>query len=137
MSRVVNLLRAWGPAVQAPLLVMREGFSPRYDLDRWSGVISRIGHSAEGASIRGCILVIPTTKGGVAGGWAFHDLLHKGIAPAGLVFGKLNPVMVQGAVLAGIPVAEGLTAQDLQTLASGEMVRLDPMARTLTVVALR
>ncbi len=133
MSRVVNLVRAWGPVVQAPLLVMREGFSPRYDLDRWSGVISRIGHSAEGASIRGCILVIPTTKGG----WAFHDLLHKGIAPAGLVFGKLNPVMVQGAVLAGIPVAEGLTAQDLQTLASGEMVRLDPMARTLTVVALR
>ncbi len=137
MSRAVNLLRAWGPVVQAPLLVMREGFSPRYDLDRWTGVISRIRHSAEGESIRGRILVIPTTKGGVAGGWAFHDLVHKGIAPAGLVFGKLNPVMVQGAVLAGIPVAEGLTAQDLQALASGEVVRLDPVARTLTVTAMR
>jgi predicted aconitase with swiveling domain len=134
MSRVLRVTRAWGPVVEAPLLVMREGFSPRYDLDRWSGVISRIGHSAEGESIHGRILVIPTTKGGVAGGWAFHDLLHKGIAPAGLVFGKLNPVMVQGAVLAGIPIAEGLTTQDLQGLASGEVIRLEPAARTITFV---
>ncbi len=131
MSRAFALIRAWGPAVEAPVLVMREGFSPRYDLDRWSGVISRIGHSAEGECIRGRILVIPTTKGGVAGGWAFYDLLHKGIAPAGLVFGKLNPVMVQGAVLAGIAVAEGLPAQALQALRTGETVRLDPAAKTL------
>jgi predicted aconitase with swiveling domain len=52
--------------VEAPVLVMKEGFSPRYDLDRWSGVISRIGHSAEGESIKGRILLIPTVKGGVA-----------------------------------------------------------------------
>ncbi len=135
MSAVLRLARAWGSAVQAPVLVMREGFSPRYDLDRWSGVISRIGHSAEGESIRGRILVIPTTKGGVAGGWAFHDLVHKGIAPAGLVFGKLNPVMVQGAVLAGIPVAEGLSDEDLRRLVSGDVVRLDPAARTLVLGA--
>ncbi|MEY4712503.1 MAG: hypothetical protein RIS88_1953 [Pseudomonadota bacterium] len=133
MSRVLRVVRAWGPTIAAPLLVMHEGFSPRYDLDRWSGVISRIGHSAEGESICARILVIPTSKGGVAGGWAFHDLLHKGIAPAGLVFGKLNPVMVQGAVLAGIPIAEGLTTQELQGLASGDVARLDPAARTLTL----
>lgn len=134
MNRRIDLKRAWGPAVEAPALVMREGFSPRYDLDRWTGVISRIGHSAEGESIRGRILLIPTTKGGVAAGWAFYDLLHKGIAPAGLVFGRLNPVMVQGAVLAGIPIAEGLSADQFLSLASGEPVRLDPMSKTLRVV---
>lgn len=104
MSEVFAVDRAWGPVVEGQALVMREGFSPRYDLDRWSGVISRIGHSAEGESIKDRILVIPTAKGGVAGGWAFYDLLHKGIAPKALVFGKLNPVMVQGAVLAGMPI---------------------------------
>ena len=132
MSLQVQLKRAWGPAVQAPVLVMKEGFSPRYDLDRWSGVISRIGHSAEGQSIQGKILVIPTVKGGVAAGWAFYDLLHKGIAPVGLVFGKLNPVMVQGAVLARIPIAEGWDLNATTLLHNGEVVRLDPVTKTLT-----
>lgn len=134
MSRVLHVIRAWGPMTEAPVLVMREGFSPRYDLDRLTGVISRIGHSAEGESIKGRILVIPTAKGGVAGGWAFFDLLHKEIAPAGLVFGKLNPVMVQGAVLARLPVAEGWPENVLDVLKTGDRIRLDPQSRTITVL---
>ena len=134
MNRVLHVHRAWGPMIEAPALVMREGFSPRYDLDRLTGVISRIGHSVQGESIKGRILVIPTTKGGVAGGWAFFDLLHKGIAPAGLVFGKLNPVMVQGAVLAGMPVTEGWEPNALDYVSSGDLIRVDPANRTITVL---
>lgn len=134
MSRVLHVIRAWGPVTEAPVLVMREGFSPRYDLDRLTGLISRIGHSAEGESIKGRILVIPTAKGGVAGGWAFFDLLHKEIAPAGLVFGKLNPVMVQGAVLARLPVTEGWPGNMLDVLKTGDRIRLDPQSRTITVL---
>ena len=134
MNRVLHVTRAWGPVTEAPVLVMREGFSPRYDLDRLTGLISRIGHSAEGESIKGRILVIPTTKGGVAGGWAFLDLLHKDIAPAGLVFGKLNPVMVQGAVLARMPVTEGWPENLLDLLRTGDRIRLDPKAKTITVL---
>ena len=134
MSRVLQVHRAWGPTIEAPALVMREGFSPRYDLDRLTGVISRIGHSVQGESIKDRILVIPTTKGGVAGGWAFFDLLHKGIAPAGLVFGKLNPVMVQGAVLAGLPVTEGWEPNALDYVSSGDLIRVDPENRTITVL---
>lgn len=134
MTVTLKVLRAWGPVVEAPALVMREGFSPRYDLDRLTGVISRIGHSVEGESIKGRVLVIPTTKGGVAGGWAFFDLLHKGIAPAALVFGKLNPVMVQGAVLAGLPVTEGWSPEALDVLRTGDLLRVDPAAKTITVL---
>lgn len=134
MRGVIRVARAWGPAVEGVALVMREGFSPRYDLDRLTGVISRMGHSCEGETVRDRILVIPTTKGGVAGGWAFHDLLHKGIAPAALVFGKLNPVMVQGAVLARLPVTEGWEPDALDVLPSGVRVRVDPAARTITVL---
>ncbi|NUO72518.1 MAG: hypothetical protein HOQ10_07365, partial [Frateuria sp.] len=47
-NKTIKVSRAWGEVVEARALVMREGFSPRYDLDRWTGVISRIGHSAEG-----------------------------------------------------------------------------------------
>jgi predicted aconitase with swiveling domain len=135
MSRKeVKVTRAWGPPATGQALVMREGFSPRYDLDRIRGVISRIGHSAEGESIRDRILVIPTAKGGVAGGWAFFDLLNKQLAPKGLVFGKLNPVMVQGAVLARIPITEGWDEDLTAAIVNGQHVRVDPASRTITLV---
>lgn len=133
MSTVIDTLRAWGPTVEGEALVMREGFSPRYDLDRWTGVISRIGHSAEGQSIKDRILIIPTVKGGVAAGWAFFDLLHKGIAPRGLVFGKLNPVMVQGAVLAKMPIAEGWSAA-MKDVRSGDRLRFTPSLKRIEIL---
>ncbi len=93
--------------VEGEALVSTEGFSPRYDLDRLTGEISRPGHAIEGENIAGKILFFPTAKGGIAAGWAFYDLESKGIAPKALVFGKTNPVMVQGAVFAGIAITEG------------------------------
>ena len=132
-TNTVKVSRAWGPVVEGVALVMREGFSPRYDLDRWTGLISRIGHSAEGESIRDRILIIPTSKGGVAGGWAFYDLLNKGIAPKALVFGKLNPVMVQGAVLAKMPIAEGWSAA-MSEVRSGDRLRLTPSLKRIELL---
>lgn len=135
MNEEILLQQAWGPEVEGEVLVFSEGFSPRYDLDRWSGVLSRIGHSLEGQSIVDKILVIPTVKGGVAGGWAFLDLLHKGIAPKGLVFGRLNPVMVQGAVLAGLPIAGGWDREPAQCLRSGDRIRFSPSQRRISRLA--
>lgn len=134
MSDVIfETIRGWGPTVEGDALVLREGFSPRYDLDRWTGLISRIGHSAEGESIKDRILVIPTVKGGVAAGWAFFDLLHKGIAPRGLIFGKLNPVMVQGAVLARVPILEGWSPE-IAEIRSGDRLKLTPSLRRIEVL---
>jgi predicted aconitase with swiveling domain len=134
LSRVIQVDRAHGAPVEAQALVMREGFSPRYDLNRTTGIISRVGHSAEGQSICGRILVIPTAKGGVAGGWAFFDLVHKGIGPCALVFGKLNPVMVQGAVLAHLPITQGWSEDALALIRTGARLRVDPLAKTITLL---
>ncbi len=133
MKRSINVKRAHGPSIEGEVLVMREGFSPRYDLDRISGIISRIGHSVEGESIHNKILVIPTVKGGVAGGWAFFDLIYKNISPKALVFGKLNPVMVQGAVLAGLTVTEGWSEDLLSILKNGDHLRIDPEKKMLEI----
>jgi uncharacterized protein len=135
MSRLISVKRAHGPSIEGEVLVMREGFSPRYDLDRISGIISRIGHSVEGESICNKILVIPTVKGGVAGGWAFFDLLHKNISPKALIFGKLNPVMVQGAVLAGLTITESWSEDLLGILKNGDRVRIDPKKKQLEIIS--
>lgn len=135
MKESIRVQRAYGEPVTGEVLVLREGFSPRYDLDRTTGIISRRGHSAEGQSIQDKILVIPTAKGGVAGGWAFFDADHKGFAPRALVFGRLNPVMVQGAVLARLPITEGWSPNALEMLQTGDVVRIDPAQRLIEVVS--
>jgi len=133
-SKVIRVRRAYGAEVEGEALISREGFSPRYDLDRWSGLISRPGHALEGHNIKDKILIAPSAKGGIAAGWAFYDIKHKGIAPKAFVFGVTNPVMVQGAVFAGITITEGWSADPYEKICTGDIVRIDPARKTLTVV---
>ena len=130
----IEVARAWGPQVEGEAVVSAEGFSPRYDLDRWSGIITKPGHALEGVSIRDKILFFPTAKGGIAAGWAFYDIKHKGIAPRAFCFGVTNPVMVQGAVFAGITITEGWSEDPLRCLRTGDFVRVSPSQRLIELV---
>lgn len=132
---VIKVARALGKTVRGEALVSKEGFSPRYDLDRTTGLISKIGHALEGASIRDKIMIIPTAKGGVAAGWAFADIAEKGFALKALVFGKLNPVMVQGAVFAGLSITEGWSPDALEVIRTGDIIEVDPSMREIRVLA--
>jgi predicted aconitase with swiveling domain len=126
--------RAFGPTVEGEALVSEEGFSPRYDLDRWSGIITKAGHKLEGQSIKDRICFFPTAKGGIAAGWAFNDIKAKGIAPKAFIFGVANPVMVQGAIFAGITITEGWGSGPGVLIETGDIVRVDPARRAITRV---
>ena len=130
----IRVDRAFGPVVEGEAVVSGEGFSPRYDLDRWSGVITRRGHDLEGVNIRDKILFFPTAKGGIAAGWAFYDIKAKGIAPKALVFGVTNPVMVQGAVFANLTITEGWSRDPRECIRTGDIVRVDPQSRTIELL---
>ncbi|PWC18826.1 aconitase X swivel domain-containing protein [Brenneria corticis] len=131
---VISVNRAYGRVVEGEVLISAEGFSPRYDLDRWSGVISRPGHALEGMNIRDKILFFPSAKGGIAAGWAFYDIKAKGFAPRALIFGVTNPVMVQGAIFADITITEGWDINPAAVLTTGDWVRVDPQRRAITVI---
>jgi predicted aconitase with swiveling domain len=131
---VIRVKRAFGPAVEGEAVVSEEGFSPRYDLDRWSGVITKPGHKLEGINIRGKILFFPTAKGGIAAGWAFYDIKAKGIAPKALIFGVTNPVMVQGAVFANLTITEGWSRDPRKCIRTGDIVRVDPGIKTIQLL---
>ena len=130
----IQVNRALGAAVEGEALVSSEGFSPRYDLDRWSGLITKPGHKLEGQNIRDKILFFPTAKGGIAAGWAFYDIRNKGFAPKALVFGVTNPVMVQGAVFANIPITEGWSRSPLECIETGDLVRVDPARKVIELL---
>ncbi len=131
---VIRVNRAFGDVVEGEAVVSEEGFSPRYDLDRWSGEISRPGHKLEGVNIKDKILFFPTAKGGIAAGWAFFDIKSKGIAPKAFIFGVTNPVMVQGAVFANITITEGWDTPVADVIETGDIVRVNPAERTIEVL---
>lgn len=129
--------RAVGPVAEAPALVSSKPFSPRYDIDREAGTFSRPGHPLEGQSLAGKILLFPGVQGGVMGGWVFLELKSRGRGPAALVFCKTNPVMVQGAIMAGIPILDGIDPVALDAIKNGDVVRVDPQSLTVEVVRKR
>jgi predicted aconitase with swiveling domain len=130
----IRVERAFGPVVEGEVVVSEEGFSPRYDLDRWSGVITKPGHRLEGTSIKDKVCFFPTAKGGIAAGWAFHDIKAKGLSPLAYVFGATNPVMVQGAVLAGVPITEGWSEDPRGVIRTGDRVRVDPGRKVIELL---
>lgn len=133
-GRIFTATQASGEPVEASVLMCPVSFSARYDLDRLTGVISREGHPLKGASVRNMILVAPSVQGGVAAGWAFLAMKGQDIGFAGLVFGQVNPVMVQGAVTARVPIFAGIEEAIFEVLVTGDRVRLDPTSKTVTVL---
>ncbi len=133
-EQFVKLARAYGDRVEGPLLVSTDGFSPRYDLDRATGIITRAGHSLYGRQLAGSIVAFPTAKGGVAAGWAFLDLQSRGLAPLAFVFGITNSVMVHGAVMAGVPIADGLSPAAWEHVQKARWAELRPEERGLRLM---
>ena len=123
---ILTAPRGFGPDVEGELVLSRDTFSIRYDMDRETGVISRKGHALEGRSLAGKIVYFPAVQGGVAAGWAFLALAGRGVAPAGVLFGRTNPVMIQGLVLAGIPAMHRVSPDPFTVLSTGDRVRMSP-----------
>ncbi len=134
VPETIHVARAFGPVVEGEAVISEEGFSPRYDLDRWSGVITKPGHKLEGVNIRDKICFFPTAKGGIAAGWAFFDIKNKGIAPRAFIFGVTNPVMVQGALFARITITEGWSRMPAEVFRNGDRVRVDPARKVIELL---
>ncbi len=60
MTAVLQAPPGFGPDVEGELVLSRDSFSIRYDMDRETGVISRKGHALEGVSLAGKIVYFPT-----------------------------------------------------------------------------
>ena len=125
--------RGVGPRVKGAALVSRHGFSARYDVDRDHGVFSREAHDLYGQSLVGKVLVCDTAKGGIATSWMLLDMVSRGVAPLAILFRTTNPVMVQGAVLAGVAMLHRLTPDPIDSIHTNDEVEVDPPAGTVRV----
>lgn len=117
---------AMGEKVRGRAVVASDGFSARYDLDRIAGIFSRPEHKLAGRSYVGLILVLDRAKGGVATAWMLHEMVARGVAPTALVFNTVNPIMVQGAALAGMTMMSGFAVDITLAVPDGALIELDP-----------
>jgi predicted aconitase with swiveling domain len=115
-----------GSKVSGRALVAKDGFSARYDLDRIHGVFSRPEHKLAGENYNGRILILDAAKGGVASAWMLYEMAARKIVPAALVLNMVNPIMVQGAALAGMTLISGFDEDITLAIANGAEVEIEP-----------
>jgi hypothetical protein len=107
-------------------LVAREPISFLGDVDIRTGTIVGALPSVSGRSLAGKVLVFPASIGS-AGAWRFlYQLYRHGTHPVALVCRELpDPSVVQGAILAGIPIVCEPEEDVLSQIADGDQVEVD------------
>ncbi|MCG8446170.1 MAG: DUF126 domain-containing protein [Hyphomicrobiales bacterium] len=128
--------RGIGPKVEGEALVADDDFSARYDLDRIKGVFSRPQHKLAGQSYKDKILVLNTSKGGVASAWMLHEMKSRGMAPMAILFNTANTILAQGAALADMTMCDRFEDGDVTKLIkTGDRLVVDPAEGAVTVVS--
>jgi predicted aconitase with swiveling domain len=113
--------RASGPA-----LVANEAISFLGDLDIMSGCVVNKRHPLLGVSLKRTVLVLPHSIGS-AGAWRFlYQLKVHGTNPVAIVQHKLpDSSLVQGAILAKVPIVCEPDADILTVIRTGDLVEVD------------
>lgn len=132
--RVIRGHPGIGGRVRGRALVARDGFSARYDLDRERGVFSRPAHTLYGRCYVGRVLVLDHAKGGVASAWMLHEMTASGRAPAALLLNAANPVIAQGAALAGLTLVDRFEGDITQLVPGEALVEVDPVTGEVRVL---
>lgn len=134
MTRIYRGHPGPGVKVKGEALVASDNFSARYDLDLTKGIFSRPQHKLAGQNYVGKILVLNIAKGGVATAWMLRAMVESGRAPKALILNFANPIMAQGAAFADLPLIDRFDLDITQAVRTSEMIEVDPVAGTLTVV---
>ncbi|MFG1923273.1 aconitase X swivel domain-containing protein [Cryptosporangium sp. NPDC048952] len=115
-----------------PALVCTAPVSGWGGINPANGTIVESGHPQRGASFAGGVLILPGAKG--SSGWSgqFHLAKLQGTAPVAIVFERMNSKLALGLVVLDIPAITDLDRTGLAEIRTGDFVRVDGTAGTLT-----
>jgi hypothetical protein len=115
-------------------LVFRDPISFHGEIDE-EGRIVGAGNPHAGESVAGKILVYPEAKGSSGGCMMLRLLARRGKKPAAIVNTRnLDPNLVEGAILADIPLLCFPQADPYQLISTGDVVEVDGETGLLTKV---
>ncbi len=116
-GRVIKAGMAEGLALVSPEPI---GFLGGVDPE--TGVVVEPGHSLEGQSVAGRVLVFPTGKGSTVGSFTLYWMARASTAPAAIVNVESEAIVAVGAIIAGIPMMDQV---DCSLIRTGDRVRVD------------
>jgi uncharacterized protein len=114
-----------------PALVLDEALSFWGGLDPSTGEIVETGHPQRGEVVTGRILVMPSGRGSSSSSTVLVESIRTGTAPAGIVLGEPDDIIVIGALVAtelygvAIPVIVA-SAAAFHAIRNGETLSLVP-----------
>ncbi|WP_315761686.1 aconitase X swivel domain-containing protein [Sphingomonas sp. Y38-1Y] len=125
--------RVVGGIVEGEALVTRETISGWGGVAAMTGTVIETRHELKGVSFAGKILVFPGAKG--SSGWSgvFHTARLAGTAPIGMVFTTMTTKVALGCVVMRVPSVTDLDGDPLTLIESGDRVRVDGDAGTVTI----
>ena len=132
--RIIHGRGLFGDKVRGPALVAKEPVSFLGDVDITTGEIIGELSSVKGKRMGGMVLVFPGSMGS-AGAWRFiyQQFIHN-THPLALIAKELpDPSVVQGAIMAGIPVICEPNEDVLNSIENGDILTIDGKAGTITV----
>jgi predicted aconitase with swiveling domain len=118
-------------------LVLRDPISFQGEIDEEGRIVAR-GNPHVGESVAGKILMYPEAKGSSGGCMMLRLLARRGKKPAAIVNTRnLDPNLVEGAILADIPMLCFPQADPYQIISTGDLVEVDGETGLLTKVGLQ
>jgi len=104
-----------GGTLRGKALVSKKPISFLGGVDPKSGVIIEKNHDLNGKCIKDKILCFPHGHGSTVGSYVIYALAKNNLAPKAILNEKADPVVVVGAVLAGIPMISEVNINQIKT----------------------
>ncbi|MBC7129879.1 DUF126 domain-containing protein [Candidatus Bathyarchaeota archaeon] len=101
------------------------------DVDPKTGRIIARSHDLYGKKLKDKVLCFPHGHGSTVGSYVLYSLAKNGVAPKAIVNEKADPVIVVGAVMANIPMVDGV---DVSRIRTGDTVEVDGYAGVVRVI---
>ena len=112
-------------------LVMRDPISFQGEIDEEGTIVVR-GHPLAGESVAGRVLIYPEAKGSSGGCMMLRLLGKRGKKPAAIVNTRnLDPNLVEGAILADVPMLCFPREDVYKIVSTGDLVEVDGEAGVL------
>ena len=122
-----------GGIAEGEALVTHETISGWGGVQAMTGTVIESRHELRGVSFAGKVLVFPGAKG--SSGWSgvFHTARLAGSAPLAMVFTTMTTKVALGCVVMRVPSVTDFDVDPLGVIETGDWVRVDGDAGTVTV----
>jgi len=107
--------RIVGGRAEGSVLASERPLSLLGGVDSTTGEVRDPESPVRGERLAGRILVVPHAKGSTVGSYVLYGLRKRDVAPAAIVAGRAETILTVGAVLAAVPMVDGVPTDLLRT----------------------